>query len=64
MFATSTGPVAISPYKPDEQREAILLIGALGVSYGEAATTCGVPVGTMERRVSRARATLKTMLEF
>lgn len=48
---------------PDEQREAILLIGALGVSYGEAATTCGVPVGTMKSRVSRARARLKMMLE-
>jgi RNA polymerase sigma-70 factor (ECF subfamily) len=49
---------------PDEQRDAILLIGALGVSYGEAATTCGVPVGTMKSRVSRARARLKTMLEL
>jgi RNA polymerase sigma-70 factor (ECF subfamily) len=40
---------------PDEQREALILIGAGGLSYEEAAAICGVAVGTVKSRVSRAR---------
>lgn len=40
---------------PDEQREALVLVGAAGCSYEEAAEMCGCPVGTVKSRVSRAR---------
>jgi RNA polymerase sigma-70 factor (ECF subfamily) len=40
---------------PDEQREALVLIGAGGLSYEEASEICGVAIGTMKSRVSRAR---------
>jgi RNA polymerase sigma-70 factor (ECF subfamily) len=38
-----------------DQREAIILIGASGFSYEEAADICGCAVGTIKSRVSRAR---------
>lgn len=47
---------------PDEQREALILIGASGLSYEEAAEVCGVAVGTMKSRVNRARARMADML--
>lgn len=47
---------------PPDQREAILLIGAAGFSYEEAATICGCAVGTVKSRVSRARSRLQIML--
>ena len=47
---------------PDDQREAIILIGASGFSYEEAAEICKCAVGTMKSRVSRARTRLQTML--
>jgi RNA polymerase sigma-70 factor (ECF subfamily) len=40
---------------PDDQREALILIGAGGLSYEEAAEVCGAAVGTIKSRVSRAR---------
>jgi RNA polymerase sigma-70 factor (ECF subfamily) len=40
---------------PDDQREALILIGAGGLSYEEASEICGVAVGTVKSRVSRAR---------
>lgn len=40
---------------PTEQREALTLVGAMGMSYAEAAQLCGVPLGTMKSRVARAR---------
>lgn len=43
---------------PDSQREALILVGAGGFSYAEAAAVCGVEVGTVKSRVSRARTTL------
>ena len=46
-----------------ERREAVLLIGASGFSYEEAAEIAGCPVGTMKSRVARARADLARMLE-
>jgi len=53
--------VALGKLK-DEQREAILLIGALGFSYEEAAQTCGVAVGTIKSRTNRARKQLAELM--
>src|SRR5215212_11247265 len=39
---------------PHDQREALLLVGASGFSYEEAATICGCAVGTIKSRVNRA----------
>jgi RNA polymerase sigma-70 factor (ECF subfamily) len=47
---------------PPSQREALLLVGASGFSYEEAAGISGCAVGTMKSRVSRARLQLQTML--
>jgi len=47
----------------EDQREAIILIGASGMSYEEAAEICGVAVGTIKSRVSRARKTLENIME-
>jgi len=48
---------------PDDQREAIILIGASGFSYEEAAEICKCAVGTMKSRVSRARTKLQELLQ-
>ncbi len=47
---------------PDEQREALILVGASGFSYEEAAATTGVAVGTVKSRVNRARTKLVELL--
>jgi len=47
---------------PAERREALLLVGAGGFSYEEAAAICGCAVGTIKSRVGRARAALTEML--
>ena len=47
---------------PEDQREAVILVGALGFSYQEAGEICGIAVGTVKSRVSRARARLATLL--
>lgn len=47
---------------PPLLREALVLVGAHGMSYEEAADICSVPVGTMKARVSRARAQLAPLL--
>ena len=49
---------------PDDQREAIVLIGASGFSYEEAAEICDCAVGTMKSRVSRARTRLQDLLQI
>ena len=43
---------------PPLLREALILVGAQELSHEEAATVCGVPVGTMKARLSRARTEL------
>ena len=43
---------------PAEQREALLLVSASGLSVEEAATVMGCAVGTVKSRVSRGRAAL------
>jgi RNA polymerase sigma-70 factor (ECF subfamily) len=48
---------------PDDQREAVILIGASGFSYEEAAKICDCAVGTMKSRVSRARTRLQDLLQ-
>jgi DNA-directed RNA polymerase specialized sigma subunit, sigma24 homolog len=48
-------------FRPD-QREAIILIGASGFSYEEAAEVCQCAVGTIKSRVSRARTQLQQLL--
>ncbi|KHK90568.1 sigma-70 family RNA polymerase sigma factor [Novosphingobium malaysiense] len=45
-----------------ERREAVLLVGASGFSYEEAADIAGCPIGTMKSRVARARADLAKTL--
>jgi RNA polymerase sigma-70 factor (ECF subfamily) len=47
---------------PPEQREALLLISASDMSYEEAASVCGVAVGTIKSRVNRGRAKLAKLL--
>ncbi|EJF83546.1 RNA polymerase sigma factor [Candidatus Bartonella washoeensis] len=46
-----------------DQREAIILIGASGFSYEDAAAICGCAVGTIKSRVSRARNRLQELLK-
>jgi len=46
----------------DEQREAVLLVGAVGYSCEEAAVICATKVGTIKSRVSRARMRLIEVL--
>jgi RNA polymerase sigma-70 factor (ECF subfamily) len=47
---------------PPEQREALILVGASGLSYDEAAGVCEVEIGTIKSRVSRARSKLADLL--
>ena len=54
---------ALGDLEPSERR-ALLLVGATGLSYGEAASHCGCPSGTVKSRVSRARTTLARRLEI
>lgn len=46
----------------DEQREALILIGAVGFSYEQAAEIMGCSCGTVKSRVNRARTKLHNML--
>ncbi|WP_201837725.1 sigma-70 family RNA polymerase sigma factor [Microvirga zambiensis] len=46
-----------------EQREALLLVAAEGVSYEEAAQICDTNVGTIKSRVNRARTRLAELLK-
>ena len=48
---------------PPDQREAIILVGASGFSYEEAATICGCALGTIKSRVNRARQRLQDILQ-
>ena len=49
---------------PAEMRQAIMLVGAEGQSYEQAAETLNVAVGTIKSRVNRARAKLAELLQF
>lgn len=48
----------------DEQREALLLVGASGFSYEEAAEMCGVAAGTIKSRIARARLKLAELMQL
>jgi len=47
----------------DEQKQALLLVSGLGLSYEEAAAVCDCALGTIKSRVSRARTHLLVLLE-
>lgn len=47
---------------PESQREALILVGAGGFSYEEAADICGCAVGTVKSRVARARVALEKII--
>jgi RNA polymerase sigma-70 factor, ECF subfamily len=49
---------------PDEMREAVILVGAFGMSCDEAARICGCAVGTIKSRVHRARVRLAALLSL
>ena len=49
---------------PDDQREAIILVGAAGFTYEEAGQICGCATGTIKSRVNRARSTLAQILQL
>ncbi|HMN51437.1 MAG: sigma-70 family RNA polymerase sigma factor [Xanthobacteraceae bacterium] len=49
---------------PSDQREALILVGASGFSYEEAAAICGCAVGTIKSRVNRARTRLAQELNI
>ena len=48
---------------PAEHREALILVGAAGLSYEEAAEICGCALGTIKSRVNRARARLLKIMD-
>ncbi len=49
---------------PADQREALILVGASGFSYEEAAAICCCPIGTIKSRVRRARVRLADLLSI
>ena len=49
---------------PDEQREALILVGASGFSYEEAAEMCGCAIGTIKSRANRGRGKLAEILQL
>jgi RNA polymerase sigma-70 factor (ECF subfamily) len=48
---------------PAEHREALILVGAAGLSYEEVAEICGCALGTIKSRVNRARARLLKIMD-
>jgi RNA polymerase sigma-70 factor (ECF subfamily) len=49
---------------PDDQREALVLVGAAGFSYEEAAEISDCAVGTIKSRVNRARKRIAETLQL
>ena len=47
---------------PQPQREALILVGAGGFAYEEAAEICKVAVGTIKSRVARGRVALEALM--
>jgi len=48
---------------PAEQREALILVAAAGLTYEETAAVCGVELGTVKSRISRARRSLEHLMD-
>ena len=51
-------------HNPIRKREALLLVGAEGFSYEEAAEISGCAVGTVKSRVNRARSRLAELMSI
>jgi RNA polymerase sigma-70 factor (ECF subfamily) len=49
---------------PTDQREALILVGAEGFSYEDAASICNCAVGTVKSRVNRARVKLAELMSY
>lgn len=49
---------------PDDQREVLILVGASGFSYEEAAQMCGCAVGTIKSRANRGRKRLAELMQL
>ena len=47
---------------PEEQRQAVLLVGYEGMAYKEAAAALDIPIGTVMSRLSRGREALRRMM--
>jgi RNA polymerase sigma-70 factor, ECF subfamily len=66
--ATQDGHVAFREFQralsklPPIHREALILVGASGFSYEQAAAICNCAIGTMKSRVARARSKLGQLL--
>lgn len=64
------GRLAMNDFKvafeqlPDEQREALILVGGSGFSYEEAAQMTGVAVGTVKSRANRGRRKLAELMQM
>jgi RNA polymerase sigma-70 factor (ECF subfamily) len=67
---THDGRLALADFRrafeklPDEQREALILVGAEGFSYEHAAEMCGCAVGTIKSRANRGRRKLAELLQL
>ncbi len=59
MSALQAGLAKLQP----EHREALILVGAAGLTYEEAAEICGCALGTIKSRVNRARARLLVLMD-
>src|SRR5262245_29120380 len=55
--------MALTKLSP-EQREAVVLVGASGMTYEEAAAICGCAIGTIKSRVNRGRSRLAELLSI
>jgi RNA polymerase sigma-70 factor, ECF subfamily len=53
---------ALAKLPQDQRREALLLVGAQGFAYDDAAAICGCAVGTIKSRVNRARRRLAELM--
>ena len=62
--ASSSASSAALAKLPSDQREALILVGASGFSYEEAAGICGCAVGTIKSRVNRARTRLAELMSI
>jgi RNA polymerase sigma-70 factor, ECF subfamily len=49
---------------PKEQRDVVLLVAVQELSYQEAATALGIPIGTVMSRLARGRDKIRTLLKF
>jgi RNA polymerase sigma-70 factor (ECF subfamily) len=64
QWASELGDAARAMGKlPHDQREALILVGAGGFTYEEAAAICRTRAGTMKSRVARARVALQNALD-